>query len=321
MAFLSDDFSRLYCDAAIFDPFSAFHPISFRRLLPYSSEESVVDDQQLISAEEAQLAQNSDESRLRVVEEYLRCGLLAEVEATNVKASLDLFDADFFELMGDAYANAGMFRCALRWHREMIRELEARQANSRSDAEGVYASVGYCLYSLGLFAEAISWTKSCIGPGAMADALCQGLIAYEVEAAGGVIQRVERSGIRTRYTVNAPEPADVRQTVARLKEAMKALAPFQDVYIDWLNDETRGSGLEPDVEGYPFRAEFDAGSLVRHKMNLIFATCSYADELVEKGFKLEAKRLLSEVALLERQAGLVWERLEPLNCSPFSRFG
>ena len=48
-------------------------------------------------------------------------------------------------------------------------------------------------------------------------------------------------------------------------------------------------------------------------MNLIFATCGYADELVGKGYKLEAKRLLSEVALLERQAGIVWERLELLN--------
>ena len=57
----------------------------------------------------------------------------------------------------------------------------------------------------------------------------------------------------------------------------------------------------------------DAGNLVRHKMNLIFATCGYADELVAKGYKLEAKRLLSEVVLLERQAGVVWERLELLN--------
>src|SRR6266850_1522566 len=239
MALWSEDFRRLYCDAAIFDPFSAFHPISFRRLLPYPSEEAVVDDPQLIRAEEAQLVQNSNESRLRVVEEYLRCGLLAEGDAINVRASIDPSDGDLFELMGDAYANAGMFRCALRWHREVVRELEARQANSRSDVEGVYASVGYCLYSLGLFAEAISWTKSCMGPGAMADALCQGLIAYEVEGAGGGIQRVERAGTRTRYTVNAPEPADMQQTAERLKEAMKALAPFQDVYIDWLDDETR----------------------------------------------------------------------------------
>jgi len=313
MALWSEEFRRLYCDAAIFDPFSAFHPISFRRLLPYPSEEPAVDNPQLIGAEEALLVRNSDENRLRIVEEYLRCGLLAEEDAIAVRASIDTADNDLFELMGDAYANAGMFRCALRWHREMIRELQARPANSRWDAEGVYASVGYCLYSLGLFAEAISWTKSCMGPGTLADALCQGLIAYEVEAAGGVIQRVERAGTRSRYTINAPAPADVRQTAERLKEAMKALAPFQDVYIDWLNEETRRSGLASAVEGYPFRAELDAGNLVRHKMNLIFATCGYADELVEKGYKLEAKRVLSEVALLERQAGVVWERLEELN--------
>jgi hypothetical protein len=242
----------------------------------------------------------------------LRRGLLTEEDAINVRASIDPTDTDLFELMGEVYANAGMFRCALRWHREVIREVEARQVNSRSDAADVYASVGYCLYSLGLFEEAISWTKSCMGPGAMTDAVCQGLIAYEVEAAGGVIQRVERSGTRMKYTINAPEPTDVRQTVERLKEAMKALAPFQEVYIDWLNDETHRSGSGTEVEGYPFRAEFDAGNLIRHKMNLIFATCGQADELVEKGYKREAKRVLSEVALLERQAGMVWERLEML---------
>src|SRR5258706_11764527 len=140
MALWSEDFRRLYCDAAIFDPFSAFHPISFRRVLPYPLEETVVDDPHLIGAEDALLAQNSDESRLRVVEEYLRCGLLAEADAIAVRASIDTADNDLFELMGDAYANAGMFRCALRWHREMIRELEARPANSRPDAESVYAS-------------------------------------------------------------------------------------------------------------------------------------------------------------------------------------
>jgi tetratricopeptide (TPR) repeat protein len=312
MALLSEDFRRLYCDAAIFDPFSAFHPISFRRLLPYPTEETILDDRQLLRAEEAQLVQNTDESRLRVVEAYLRRGLLTEEDAINVRASIDPTDTDLFELMGEVYANAGMFRCALRWHREVIREVEARQVNSRSDAADVYASVGYCLYSLGLFEEAISWTKSCMGPGAMTDAVCQGLIAYEVEAAGGVIQRVERSGTRMKYTINAPEPTDVRQTVERLKEAMKALAPFQEVYIDWLNDETHRSGSGTEVEGYPFRAEFDAGNLIRHKMNLIFATCGQADELVEKGYKREAKRVLSEVALLERQAGMVWERLEML---------
>jgi tetratricopeptide (TPR) repeat protein len=272
-----------------------------------------VDDQQLINSEETQLADNSNESRLRLVEEYLRCGLLEDGDAVNLRASIDFYHADFFELMGDVYANAGMFRCALRWHREMIRDLEARPANSRLDAEDVYASVGYCLYSLGLFAEAICWTKSCIGPGAISDAVCQGLIAYEVEAAGGLIQRLDRSGTRIRYTINAPAPADVRQRAERLKEAMEALVPFQDVYIDWMNDATRRSEIGPAIEGYPFRAELDAGSLVRHKMNLIFATCGYADELVGKGYKLEAKRLLSEVALLERQARLVWERLELLN--------
>src|SRR5438874_2551861 len=99
MALLSDDFRRLYCDPATFDSFSAFHPISFRRLLPYPAEERVVDDPQLICAEAAQLAQNSDKSRLGLVEEYLRCGLLAEGDAINVRVSIDLADSGLFELM------------------------------------------------------------------------------------------------------------------------------------------------------------------------------------------------------------------------------
>jgi hypothetical protein len=32
---LSDGFQRLYCDATVFDGFSAFHPISFSRVLPF----------------------------------------------------------------------------------------------------------------------------------------------------------------------------------------------------------------------------------------------------------------------------------------------
>jgi len=47
-------------------------------------------------------------------------------------------------------------------------------------------------------------------------------------------------------------------------------------------------------------------------MNLIFATCGHADALVEKGYVLEAKRQLSEVAMLEPNADFVQERLKML---------
>src|SRR2546421_5607225 len=286
---LSDDFRRVYCNGAVFDSFSAFHPISFKRVLPFQSHEQVVDDQQLLYAEETCLTDHSEDTRRNLLDEYLRCGLLAGTEATDLKGVVDFFGADFFEVMGEVYANAGMFRCALRWYRELIEELEARQPNLRSDEESVYASAGYCLYSLGLFEEAISWSKSCIGPRPMADAVCQSLIAYEVESGGGRIQRIERSASRTKYTINAPVPADVAQTVSGLKEAMRALAPFQDVYIDWVSQPTDDSGGKS--EGYPFKAEFDAGSVVRHKMNLIFATCGWADNLIAKSYKREARRL------------------------------
>ena len=308
---LSDGFQRLYCDATVFALFSVFHPISFARVLPFQSQDLLEDDHRLIDAEEAHLADRNDHTRHGVIDAYVNCGLLPEVEADNVKSVIDYFGADFFELMGLVYANAGMFICALRWYRELIQELETHSPNSCSDNESVYASAGYCLYSLGLFAEAISWSKSCFGPRPMADALCRGLIAYEVEPGRGVIQTIERSGLRTRYTISAPEPADVGQTVSRLKSAMKALAPFQEVHIDWIRQETPpGPVTQPD--GYPFKAEFDAGSLLRHKMNLIFATCAQADALIEKGYHLEAKRLLSEVLILEPEANIVTERLKAL---------
>lgn len=92
---------------------------------------------------------------------------------------------------------------------------------------------------------------------------------------------------------------------------MKAFAPFQDVYIDWISSEASGPEIQPG--GYPFKAEYDSGSLIRHKMNLIFATCGEADALFEKGYHLEAKRLLCEAAMLEPRAAIVRERLEALS--------
>lgn len=116
----SSDFKRLYCDATAFDSFSAFHPITFKRVLPFQSPDEAVDDRNLIEAEEVHLAERSDAARRNVVEEYFRCDLLPEAEATDLRSVIDYFDADFFELMGLVYANAGMFRCALRWYRELI---------------------------------------------------------------------------------------------------------------------------------------------------------------------------------------------------------
>ncbi len=308
--FLSNDFRRLYCDGVIYDSFSTFHPISFRHVLPFQSWDQVQDDRFLLQAEEAHLVDKSDDARLRVVEEYFRCGLLQEKDAINLKATVDFFDTDFFEMMGLIYANAGMFRCALRWYREVIGHIETQQPNSRSDEESVYASVGYCLYSLGLFEEAISWSKSCIGPRTMADRLCRELIDYELKPAGGEIQRTERSGSRTRYTIIAPEPSNLSETVSKLKTAMHAIVPFQDVYIDWISHEAPNAEMPP--EGYPFKAEFDASCLLRHKLNLIFATCAQADVFIAKGYKPEAKRLLAEAAILEPAADIVWEKLNSL---------
>ena len=121
MPVLSDDFKRLYCDAAVFDIFSAFNPISFRRVLPFQYQDEGVDDDLLLHAEDAHLLEQNDDTRRAVVDEYVRCGLLPETDTSNLRDVVDFFDADFFELMGLLYANAGRFRCALRWCRELIR--------------------------------------------------------------------------------------------------------------------------------------------------------------------------------------------------------
>jgi hypothetical protein len=127
---------------------------------------------------------------------------------------------------------------------------------------------------------------------------------------GGAIHSVESVATRTRYTVGAFEEAGVGQIIPRLNAALKAFAPFQEVYIDWVNHDTPAPAVEPD--GYPFRVERDGSSLPRHKMNLIFATCGQADALVEKGYIAEAKRLLYEAALLEPGADIVWDRIKAL---------
>jgi hypothetical protein len=156
----SDAFQRLYCDPAIFEAFSTRHPIGLNRALPFQPQDPVVDDPHLIDAELAHLADKNDNARRAVIHEYARCGLLSDADAANVKSVIDFFGSDFFDLMGLVYANAGMYICALRWYREYITRIETPKPSEQGDAENVYASIGYCLYSLGMFEEAINWTKS-----------------------------------------------------------------------------------------------------------------------------------------------------------------
>jgi len=312
---LSPAFQSLYCNPAMFALFSSFHPISFARVLPFQADDVILDDRHLLYAEEALLAGPSDETRLRVVEAFSGCGLVPESDAANLKPVIDFFDADFFELMGLVYANARMFRCALRWYREVIRHLENivdknTNVGFRSDTQSVYASVGYCLYSLGLFEEAIAWSKACLGPRQMADIVCRALIDYEAEAGGGRIAAMEGAGPRMRYFVGVFDPAFSSQTTSRLKGAMKRFASFHEVYIDWATPET--FAREPVPDGYPFQPEFDATALMRHKMNLIFATCGRADALIAKGYIEEAKRLLNEAAIVEPEAECLQERIQAL---------
>ena len=47
-------------------------------------------------------------------------------------------------------------------------------------------------------------------------------------------------------------------------------------------------------------------------MNLIYASCGQADALVEREHVQEARRLSSAAAMLEPEAGFVWEGLRAL---------
>lgn len=310
MCTFSAEFQRLYGDVTVFDSFSALHPINFRRVLPFQHPDEGADEAGLLRAEEALLADNNEATRLAVLDEYTRCGLLRETEAADLRTVIDFYDADFFELMGLLYADVGMFRCALRWYRELIRNLETDHADFSSDTESVYASTGYGLYALGLYPEAIAWSKACIGPRQAADTVAQALINHEAQLSGGLIRSVERSSNRTRYTVGSFDPEHASQSTERLKAAIKTVAPFQEVYVDWVSHETPTPEIQP--ASYPFKAEFDASNLLRHRMNLIFATCAQADALIEQGYRSEARRLLAEAALVEPQAGFVLERLKSL---------
>jgi hypothetical protein len=322
---LSDGFQRLYCDATVYDPFSELHPISFARVLPFQPDDPVVDDERLIGAEAAHLADRNDLTRREVIDAYARCGLLSAEVASHVKSAIDLYGADFFELMGLVYANAGIYICALRWYREFIREAEALGVTALDD-EGVDASVGYCLYALGLFEEAIAWTKSCVGPRLLADMHCETWLDQEARQVGGRLRAVERAAGRTRYTLSASDPASASQATPQLKTALKTLAPGQEIYMDWIgadaslptylaSHESR-TGDEPLPEGEArfdsFKVVRDASNLPRHKLNLLFATCAQADALVESGHPAEAGQLLSEAALLEPAAGFIRDRIQVL---------
>lgn len=304
---LSDAFRRLYCDATVFERISVFHPVSCTRVLPFQLQDPVLDNPALLGAEAAHLSHPSDATRLAVVEAFGRCNLLSASDVSSLKLVIDSFDADFFELMGEVYANAGMFICALRWHREFIAELEERRPNTISDRESVYASVGYCLFSLGLYPEAITWSKSCIGPHQTVDLISRTLIDYEARSQAGCIQAIERSASRTRFTVSASDPAQALELTSRLKSELSTFAPLQETYIDWISSESTMPGIQP--EGYPFRAERDAGALPRHRMNLIFSLCARADELAIQGHVAEARQLLLEANLFEPNADPVRERL------------
>lgn len=308
---LSGNFQRLYCDPAAFENFSAWHPIRFTRVLPFQPAAPVMDDPRLLAAETEHLANPIAANRLAVVDALGLCGLLSAEDAANLKSELDFFGPDFFELMGEIYSNAGMFICALRWHREYIAVLETQTSAARSDREDVYADAGYCLYSLGLFAEAIAWTKSCIGPDLAELTVGGALTNYQAQLLGGRLLLTERATNRTRYTATttqAPEPT--RQNTQRLTMTLKTAMPFQETYIDWI---AANAAVPPRLgESYPFKGELDNGCLPRHKMNLLFAMVAQADYLTECGNKAEASRLLQEAALLEPKADFIHDRLKAI---------
>lgn len=307
---LSEAFQRLYCDASVFEDFSAWHSIRFTRVLPFQASDPVVDDAGLLAAEVAHLAQPNAATRLAVLEAFGQCGLLSVEDVAHMQSALDDFGADFFEFMGETYANAGMFICALRWYREWIAFLETQTPTTRSDVEDVYASAGYCLHSLGLYPEAIAWTKSCIGPDLMADIVGAVLTDFQARLAGGRLLAVERAMNRTRYTASTRAADFSNQCTPQLRAALKNFIPFQEPYLDWIDAEAPAPQMP--AEGYPFRLVVDNNSLPRHKMNLLFALVAQADALCSRGSQAEARRLLQEAAMLEPRAEFVQQKLTVL---------
>jgi tetratricopeptide (TPR) repeat protein len=307
---LSEDFQRLYCDAAVFENFSEWHPIRLTRIPPFQAEDPVTDNPALLAAEMAHLASPNLTTRLAVVEAMGQCGLLPAEEVARLKPVLDYYDADFFELVGDIYANAGMFICALRWYREAIAALETQNSAARSDHEDVYANVGYCLYSLGLFAEAGAWSKSCIGPALITDVVGAALVDYQAQLAGGRLLATERAANSTRYVASTQNPEFTAQSIEHLKTALKEFTPFQETYLAWIPADAPAPTKPAD--GYPFKIEADSGCLPRHKMNLLLTLCAQADAMAARGCQAEARRLLEEAAMIEPQAEFVQEKLKVL---------
>jgi tetratricopeptide (TPR) repeat protein len=311
----SDDFQRLYCDLSVFETFSTLHPVNFTCILPFQAGDPVADNPVLLAAETAHLAERSQATRLAVVDGFGECGLLSEEDAENMRNVIDYyeseFDAEFFEFMGEIYSNAGMFICALRWYRELIAELEGKHLELMSNFEGVYASVGYCLYSLDLYPEAITWSKSCIGPRQTVDTVIRALIDYEAQPFGASLQYVERAANRTRYTVVGNfDDEQVKQVVPKLEQALNWFRPFQESYLDLIRSDAPAPESQPG--GYPFGMERDIGPMIRHRMNLIFALCAHADELIERGNQALGKELLLEAALLEPRAEFIQNRINAL---------
>jgi len=320
----SAGFLRLYCDASVFEPFSSILPVSFARVLPFQPDDPVMDDAGLLGAESAHLAEPNDLTRGEVIDAYARRGLLSAEDARHVKSVIDLYGADFFDLMGLVYANAGMYICALRWYRECIRALEAPRSWPRpeTDDDGLHASIGYCLYALGLYPEAVAWTKSCAGPQLTADANCEALMDDEAQKAGGRLRAVERVILRARYTLSASDPAQAGQSAPRLKAALKAYVPGQEVYLDWIAADAPlpaalAAASEWPVDGGkmlfdPVWIVRDNSERPRHKLNLLFASYAWAEALIEEGAIPQARQLLSEAALLDPFAAFIQSRLKTL---------
>jgi tetratricopeptide (TPR) repeat protein len=269
-----------------------------------------MDNPQLLAAEMAYLANQNAATRLAVVEMFGQCGLLPAEEVARVKSVLDFYDTEFFELMGEVYANAGMFICALRWYREAIAAFEKQNSDVRSDQADVYVNVGYCLYSLGLFAESIAWSKSCIGPALLTDVVGTAIMDYQAQLAGGRLLATERSTNRTRYTASTQDPEFTRQNAQHLKAALKEFTPFQETYVDWVGSDAPAP-VKPE-NSYPFKYDVENGCLPRHKMNLLLALCAQADALAARGCQSQARNLLEEAAMVEPQAEFVQEKLKAL---------
>lgn len=309
----SPDFTQIYCDDKSFRSFSYLHPINLGGVLPFKKKDRILDEPSVVRAEVDLLENPSNDTRAKVISAYTSENFLDDATAKGLLEFIDFFDTDFYELIGELYSNAGMFRCALRWYHEYIRQTETTE-NTASDLDAAYASVGYCLYSLGLYSECIAWTKSCMGAWPFFDSIAKAVLRTHFGIREKVEVKTERAWNSTLWTVRGRfKPSELERfsvRAERIAEFLQTVIPRHRVRVN-VEDNYPGP-FTSESHGYPFNPHFDGNPSSRHKMNFLISSFSFAEVLVANGQTAEATGLLREALEIEPEAVFVRKKLETL---------